>query len=97
MHRVPRVSEDPRDLCEDDQAGERRGGHQEAGDGGVPEHVVHAVPALGAARRARHDGGRRRPAHPESPQHHRCCYIFQRYGLGVVSATVDERKYFRIQ
>lgn len=60
---MPRVPQNPRDLRQDDPASERRGGHSETSDGGVPEHVVHAVPRR-AARRAvgRHDGGGGRPA-----------------------------------
>lgn len=46
LHRVPGVPQDPRDLCQDDPEGKRRGGDPETGDGSVPEHVVQPMPRV---------------------------------------------------
>lgn len=87
---MSRVSEDSRNLCEDDQTCERRGRDKEAGNGGVSEHVVQSLPELVTAGHAGYDGGDGRPAHPQGAEYHRRRHLLTGHGLGVVPTVADK-------
>ena len=86
MPRVPRLHEDPRDLRPHDPPYQRRGGHQQAGDGRLLQHVVRPRQPAGQEQREP-------PARRQGTEHHGRRRRLQGHRAGVVRADAADGTY----